>query len=113
MDDSLALTSSTGSTNFLEDFDVDVDLYDGDKAIRGYNYVDCRVVDYIAKTQTNNEEAYFKSFANSNYFTFECQGYHPNNPVYDSMFSFEKAKTPNSLDLRNTQQWGPGFFVEN
>jgi len=113
VDDSLALTSSTGSTNFLEDFDVDVDLYDGDKTIRGYNYVDCRVVDYVAKTQTNNEEAYFKSFANSNYFTFECQGYHPNNPVYDSMFSFEKAKTPNSLDLRNTQQWGPGFFVEN
>ena len=112
VDNSLAITSSTGSSNFLEDFDVDVDLYEGDKAIRGFNYVDCRIVDYVAKTQTNNEEAYFKSFANSNYFTLECQGYHPNNPVYDAMFTYEKAKTSNSLDLRNTQQWGPGFYKE-
>jgi len=112
VDNSLALTSNTGSTNFLEDFDVDVDLVYEDKTVRGFNYVDCRVVDYIAKTQINNEETYFKSFANSNSIKFECQGYHPNNPVYDAMFIYQKAKTTNSLDLKNTQQWGPGFFKE-
>ena len=112
VDNSLALTSSTGSNNFLEDFDVDVDLVTGDKTVRGFNYVDCRVVDYIAQTKINNEETYFKAFANSNSIKFECQGYHPNNPVYDAMFTYDKAKTTNSLDLRDTSQWGPGFFVE-
>ncbi len=112
VDNSLALTSSTGSTNFLEDFDIDVDLYNGNNAIRGFNYVDCRVVDYVVKTQTNKEETYFKAFALSNSIQFECQGYHPNNPVYDAMFSYEKAKTTNTKDLRDTSQWGPGFFIE-
>ena len=109
VDNSLSLTSQTGSTNFLEDFDVDIDLVSGDKTIRGFNYVDCRVVDYIAKTQINNEETYFKAFANSNSINFECQGYHPNNPLYDALFTYEKAKTTNSLDLRDTSDWGPGF----
>ena len=112
VDNSLALTSSTGSTNFLEDFDVDVDLVMSDRTVRGFNYVDCRVVDYVAQTKINNEETYFKAFANSNSINFECQGYHPNNPVYDAMFTYEKAKTKNSLDLRDTSQWGPGFFME-
>lgn len=112
VDNSLALTSQTGSTNFLEDFDVDVELVTGDKTIRGFNYVDCRVVDYVAQTKINNEETYFKSFANSNSIKFECQGYHPNDPVYDAMFTYDKAKTTNSLDLRDTSQWGPGFFIE-
>jgi hypothetical protein len=112
VDNSLSITSSTGSTNFLEDFDVDVDLVIGEKTVRGFNYVDCRVVDYITKTQVNSEEPYFKAFANSNSVKFECQGYHPNNPLYDAMYTYEKAKTTNSLDLRDTSSWGPGFFME-
>ena len=112
VDNSLALTSSTGSTNFLEDFDIDVDLYNENNIIRGFNYVDCRVIDYVIKTQTNKEETYFKTFALSNSIQFECQGYHPNNPVYDEMFSYVKATTTNTNDLRDTSTWGPDFIAK-
>jgi len=28
------------------------------------------------------------------------------------MFSFDKAKTPSTNDLRDTSQWGPGFITK-
>lgn len=113
VDDNLSLTRTTGANNFLELFDVDVELVNGDKVIRGFNYVDCRVTDYIVKTQRDKEESYFKGFALSNTFDFECQGYHPNNPLYDAMFNiYAKANTESSLDLRNTDDWGPEFYYE-
>ncbi|MFB5647510.1 MAG: hypothetical protein ACE5RO_05160, partial [Candidatus Nitrosomaritimum yanchengensis] len=112
VDDNLSLTSTTGANNFIDLFNVDVKLVDGEKAIRGFDYVDCRVTDYVVHTQRDKEESYFKGFALSNTFSFECQGYHPNNPVYDAMFTYKKAKTTNTNDLVNTDQWGPGFYVE-
>ncbi|MCA9811856.1 MAG: hypothetical protein KC483_03220 [Nitrosarchaeum sp.] len=113
VDDNLSLTSTTGANNFIELFNVDVTLVHNGESIRGFNYVDCRVTDYTVKTQRDKEESYFKGFALSNTFEFECQGYHPNNPVYDRMFNiYEKAKTINTNDLRRTDQWGPGFYVE-
>ena len=93
-------------------FDVDVDLAYDAKIIRGYSYSDCRVVDYVIKTQHDKEESYFKGFALTNEFHLECKGYHPNNPMYDAMFVVEKANTQSSLDLRNTDQWPPGFSME-
>jgi len=111
VDDNLALTSTTGANNFLDLFNVDVDLVNGDKTIRGFNYIDCRVVDYMVQTQRDKEESYFKGFVLSNTFSFECQGYHPNNPVYDAMFvTTTKADTISSTDLRDTSDWGPKFY---
>ena len=44
----------------------------------------------------------------SNTFRVECNGYCPNNPAYDTMFTdTDKAKTPSPPDLRDTRQWGP------
>jgi len=48
----------------------------------------------------------------SNTFDFECQGYHPNNPVYDAMFIDVKAKAMGSSDLKSTDKWEPGFSVK-
>ena len=31
--------------------------------------------------------------------------------MYDVMFDVEKADTPSTFDLRNTDQWGPNFTV--
>jgi hypothetical protein len=113
IEDNLKLTSTTGANNFLDLFQVDIELMHGDKVIRGFNYVDCRVVDYNVKTQRDKEESYFKGFALSNTFEFECQGYHPNNPLYDAMFNtYESAKTTSSNDLRETHDWEPGFYVQ-
>ena len=113
VDDNLALTSTSGSTNFLPEFNVDVELVYDEKVVRGFNYVDCRVIDYDINTQRDKEESYWKGFVHQNEFEFECKGYHPNVPTYDAMFnSFEKADNIATGDLRNTQTWGPGFYYE-
>jgi hypothetical protein len=111
VDNALKVQGFNGAhSEFL--FDIDVDLISDKEVIRGFNFVNCRTIDYTVSTSTNSEESYVKNkFALENIFDFECQGYHPNNPVYDAMFDVKKADTPNTFDLRNTDQWGPGFTV--
>ena len=61
----------------------------------------------------NVEETYIKKiFALENTFEFECQGYHPNNPLLDKMFDISKPKTQSSLDLEKTDDWPEGFYVQ-
>ncbi|MGV7225573.1 MAG: hypothetical protein ACQ9CV_01450 [Nitrosopumilus sp.] len=111
VDDTIKVQGLAG-TSIAELIDIDVDLVLDGTVIRGFNYNNCRAIDYTVETETNKEESYVKDkFALENIFLFECQGYHPNNPVYDAMFSIEKANTPNSSDLRNTDQWSQGFTV--
>ncbi len=113
VDNGLSISGSTGLNSGIHAFDVDVELYNGDKVVRSFNYADCRVTDYVVQTQRDKEESYFKGFALSNTFDFECLGYHPNNPVYDTMFnSIEHAQTVNTGDLRETHSWGPGFHIQ-
>ena len=101
-----------GSTS-VEEFNVDVELIYGEESVRGFNYSKCRVIDYDVGSNTTKEESYVKGiFALENTFDFECRGYTPNNPVYDAMFTTTFAKTPNTNDLRDTDDWGPGFKVE-
>ncbi|MDH3696726.1 MAG: hypothetical protein OEQ15_05345 [Nitrosopumilus sp.] len=111
VDDTLKIQGVAGANSEVL-VDIDVDLVSGEKVIRGFNFVNCRVIDYTISTDTNSEESYVKNkFALENIFDFECQGYHPNNPMYDVMFDVEKADTPSTFDLRNTDQWGPNFTV--
>jgi len=111
VDDTLKIQGVAGA-NLGVLIDIDVDLVSDETVIRGFNFVNCRAIDYTISTNTNKEESYVKNkFALENVFEFECQGYHPNNPMYDAMFNVEKAHTPSTFDLRNTDQWGPGFTV--
>jgi hypothetical protein len=114
VDDSLSIQSVSGVNLMTELFDVDVNLVNGE-TVRGFNYSNCRVVDYDVGSDMNKEESYIKgNFALENTFDFECQGYHPNNPMYDVMFNtYTKSDTISSNDLRNTDDWEPGFYVEN
>ncbi len=113
VEDNLTLVNTTGANNFLNLFQVDIELINDGKVVRGFNYVDCRVTDYDVKTQRDKEESYFKGFAHSNTFDFTCQGYHPNSPIYDALFTgFEKAQTINTTDLRDTHDWDIGFYVQ-
>ncbi len=113
VDNALAITGTTGASNALDLFQVDVELVYDDKVVRGFNYVDCRVSDYNVKTQRDKEDGYFKGFVHANEFDFTCQGYHPNVPLYDAMFNiYEKAETIDTNDLRETHDWEPGFFYQ-
>ena len=110
VDHSLGIGPNTsGISAHTKLFDVDVDLMYGDKAVRGFNYSDCRVILHFFETERDKEDGFFKGFVHENTFEFECRGYHPNNPVYDSMFEVEKANNIKSSDLRNTQTWSSGF----
>ena len=102
-------------TQLRDLFDVDVNIMSDGKVIRGFNYSNCRTIDYVVITETNKDESYAKNkFALVNVLDFECQGYHPNNPIYDTMLNtYEKAKTTSTNDLRNTDDWGIGFTVQN
>lgn len=112
VDENLSLQTIQGSNN-VEQFNVDVKLMYGETSVRGYNYSNCRVIDYDVGSDMNKEENYVKGlFALENTFDFECRGYTPNNPVYDAMFTTTYAKTLNTKDLRVTDDWGPGFKIE-
>ncbi|MCV0431491.1 hypothetical protein [Nitrosopumilus sp.] len=107
----LRTLQGVSGTQSKELVDIDVDLVSGEETLRGFNYAKCRIIDYQISTSANSEESYVKnSFALENIFDFECQGYHPNNPVYDTMFKVEKANTQSSKDLRNTQDWRSDFI---
>ena len=90
-------------------FDVDVDLMYGDQTVRGFNYSDCRVILHFFETERDKEDGFWNGFVHENTFEFACKGYHPNNPLYDSMFEVEKANNLTSSDLRDTQTWPRGF----
>ncbi|KAF6246510.1 hypothetical protein C6990_08395 [Nitrosopumilus sp. b3] len=112
VDDALSIQGVIG-TNNRNLVDIDVKIVSGNEEIRGFNYSNCRSTDYVVSTEPNKEESYVKNkFALENIFDFECQGYHPNNPMYDAMFVVEKAKTTSSSDLRKTDDWAKGFYVE-
>ncbi|MGY5144609.1 MAG: hypothetical protein ACW9XH_09035 [Candidatus Nitrosopumilus sp. bin_32a] len=111
LDNNRKIQGVAGSNN-KELVDIDVDLVSDEGVLRGFNFEHCRAIDYSVSTNPNSEESYVKNkFAVENIFEFECQGYHPNNPAYDTMFNVEKANTESSTELRNTDQWGPGFTV--
>jgi len=110
VDQNLKTQSVSGSNPTLVLFDVDVNLMNGNEIIRGFNYHDCRVIDYVVASAMNSEENYIKGqFALENIFEFACHGYHANNPAYDALFKSEKGATISSKDLRNTDDWGPRF----
>lgn len=110
--DKIRKVQGVGGTQFKDLADIDVKIISGEEVIRDFNYQNCRPTNYSVSTNTNSEESYTKnSFAIENIFDFECQGYHPNNPVYDAMFDVKKANTESSKDLRNTDQWRDGFTV--
>jgi len=113
VDDNLKLQSISGANLMTELFEVDVNLVNGE-LVRGFNYSNCRVVDYDIGSAMNKEENYIKGqFALENTFDFECQGYHPNNPIYDMMFQSDyKSQTVSTSDLRDTHDWDPGFYVK-
>jgi hypothetical protein len=111
-DDNLKMTSATGTNPVLELFQVDVNLMYGDESVRSFKYTDCRVIDYVIQTQRSAEENYFKGFALSNTFEFECNGYKPSDPVSDKISNtVTKAKTTSSSDLKPTHKWRLGFYV--
>jgi len=113
-DDNLKIQSASGSNSLIELFDVDVNFVTGE-LVRGFNYSNCRVVDYVVASAMNREENYIKGeFALENTFDFECKGYTPNNPMYDLMLNpYHESETISTNDLRKTDDWQQGFFIEN
>lgn len=89
-------------------FDVDVYLHKDDITLRHFKYSDCVISNYKVTTLFDKEEGWTtsKGFATIDTFEFECNGYKPNNPLFDLMKSNGyTSKQESSFDLRDTQNW--------
>jgi len=89
-------------------FDVDVYLHKDGVTLRHFKYSDCMMTDYKVVTLFDKEEGWTttKGFATIDEFEFECNGYKPNNPLFDLMkTNGYKANTQSSQDLKDTQPW--------
>lgn len=107
----LVSSKSTGFNSLDKLFDVNLVLVYRDKIVRGFDYSQCRIVDYIIKTEHDGEESFYNGFALTNEFHFECTGYTPYDPVFDSLTDTPKAKTESSKEYQNRQNpsWGMDF----
>ena len=112
-DENRKIQMVTGTQN-RDLVDVDINLMYGDDVVRSFDYSGCRTINYEVSTSPNSEESYVKNkFALVNIFDFECQGYSPYNPMFNTMTNaYEKADTTSSLDLVSTDRWAPGFYIE-
>ena len=112
VDDSRQFDSkSTGVSATEKLFDVNLILVYGTNVVRGFDYHKCHVTDYMVKTEHDAEESFYKGFALTNEFHFECLGYQPYDPLYDDMFKTEKANNESSIDRQAKERstWGPNF----
>ena len=48
-------------TSLMDLVDIDVDLLSDGEIIRGFNFVNCRAIDYTVNTDANHEESYVKN----------------------------------------------------
>ena len=104
-------SKTTGVSAIDELFNVNLVLAYGDNVVRGFDYTGCHVTDYVIATEHDGEESFYKGFALTNEFHFECQGYSPYDPLYNVMFEVGKANTESSLDRLEKERstWGPNF----
>ena len=106
------MTFQRGVTNTQHEygqFDVDVYLQKDGVTFRHFEYSDCNIIDYTVDTLFDKEEGWStsKGFATVDEFEFECNGYMPHNPLFDSMNAANEymPSTQSSMDLRDTQTW--------
>jgi hypothetical protein len=106
------MTFQMGVTNTQHDygqFDVDIYLQKDGATFRHFEYSDCNLSNYAVDTMFDKEEGWTtsKGFTTIDEFEFECNGYKPLNPLFDSMNAADsyKASTESSMDLRDTQTW--------
>ena len=106
------MTFQRGVTNIQHNygqFDVDIYLQKDGTTFRHFEYSNCNIVDYTVDTMFDKEEGWTtsKGFTTIDEFEFECNGYMPHNPLFESMNAADryKASTESSMDLRDTQSW--------
>lgn len=105
------VSKSTGVNSLEKLFDVNLILVYGKDVVRGFDYTQCRTVDYVIKTEHDLEESFYKGFALTNEFHFECLGYDPYDPIFDALSEVPKAHNSSSIDWESEQRqsWGPNF----
>ena len=107
-------SKNTGVNSLRGLFDVNLTLVNGEHTVRSFDYTKCRIVDYVLKTEHDLEESFYKGFALTNEFHFECLGYAPVNAHYGEMFSIPQSSGTESTkdyDSKQRSSWGPNFRV--
>jgi len=108
VDDSRRFDISQGGMNFQNRyFDIELILSQNGKAIREYHYQDCSISGFKTVTEFDKEEGWLgkMGFAVVESYELTCEGLQPQNPSYEQMNNIPKAKTPSTMDIKETQQW--------
>ncbi len=102
---------ATDSQHQYSLFEVEIYLHVDGVTLRHFTYHDCIVSDYEVTTLFDKEEGWTtsKGFAIIDEFEFQCNGYKPNNPLYDLMktngYTVE-SNSKSTLDLdSNLPTW--------
>jgi len=93
------------------EFDVFIQIYQGETVLRAFDYNDCMVADYIFTTLHDGDETFSGNtkFVYADVFVLECSGYMPVNPLFEKIV--EKADTESSRDWEANQisTWSEEF----
>ena len=94
-------TFEYGGKNSLQDypykeFDVTVELVQGDQTFRTFDYAKCSISNYKISSQFDKAESFTgkDAFAVLEQYTFVCQGYETTSPMYDQMMEEKQNKRP-------------------
>lgn len=108
VDESRKYNVLSSAGNFQDRFfDLDVILSREGKATRVYEYDDCSITDFSTTTEFDKEEGWLgkMGFAVVEDYELSCEGLASQNPSYVQMNNIPKAKTPSTMDIKETQQW--------
>ena len=79
-----------------KEFDVIVDLVQGEKTLRTFDYAKCSISNYKISSQFDKAESFTgkDAFAVLEQYTFVCQGYKTSSPMYDAMIKEQQNRKP-------------------
>lgn len=79
-----------------KEFDVTVDLVQGEKTLRTFDYAKCGISNYKVKSEFDKAESFTgkDAFAILEQYTLICQGYKSSSPMYDAMMEEKQNRKP-------------------
>jgi hypothetical protein len=97
VDQTFEYNGKTSSYDYpYKEFDVTVDLVQGEKTLRTFDYAKCTISNYKVSSQFDKAESFTgkDAFAILEQYTFVCQGYKTSSPVYDAMIKEQQNRKP-------------------
>jgi hypothetical protein len=96
VDETTQYSTRSGLEYTYKEFDVTVDIVQGEKVLRTLEYSRCGITNYKINTEFDKAESFTgkDAFAVLEQYTFTCAGYVTSSPMYDQMMEEKQNKKP-------------------